>query len=166
MRNLTDAERTWQRVKKDDYVYWIRETEIRCFGCGKVDRLTAVVHEGPYDPNMVHEVKDEKTGDVKKIYPTFAPQDEKIKEWDIPDGWSQVTHLTADFFPNEIIIAIDHMSWSAEKAFDKWYNDTKTQYSEWVCPCEKCHVEVAKKNFRHLAKLEGLQITNGQSLCT
>ena len=244
-----DPARAWQRVKKDNHVYWLKHFEIKCFGCGTMERGTAVVDEGPYDPGAVFEIEDEMTGQVKKIYPTFSPQGGVITEWDIPQGWTQVTHLTTDFYPNEIITAIHlnlSQTWSLLKKkaskynwtgfveeggyeieldrdlsfmsfikhpivyirnlidpkikqvtfdsdklaneldalwlqvwvetegqvltpyeiFHKWYEHTNNQYAEWVCPCEECHMSVAKKNYRYLTKLGQLPEMNGQPLRT
>jgi hypothetical protein len=140
--------RKWKRELIDGYIYWTAKFEMHCYNCGKLEHGTAVVREGKYDPELIHTIKDEKTGNERKIYPTFAPQDNKIHEWRIPNGWSQITHITSEFYPMEIITAIKNAGWDAADAFEKWYNDVGTQYAEWICPSEDCFVEGARKIYQ------------------
>ena len=99
-------ERHFKRVLWNGNIYWEKEYEIKCYSCGKTEHIKAIVYEGKYDPDLVHTVIDEKTGEERKTYPTFAPQGSRISEWVIPEGWTQSTHLSNEYYPHETLNAI------------------------------------------------------------
>ena len=92
----------WDRRFINGNIYWVRSTDIRCFSCGKLERVTISIFEGKYYPEL--EVEKLTEDGIKHIYPIFAP--EGTANWNVPPGWRQIMHVASNFYPNEIITTI------------------------------------------------------------
>jgi len=112
---------TWERRLIGENIIWVHHMQIHCYACGKSERVTVSVFEGKFNPDLEEEIKTD--NGTQKIYPTFAPQGNM--EWKVPDGWSQILHVTSDFYPNETITALGinlQQIWGFAKRVTKNHN--------------------------------------------
>jgi hypothetical protein len=132
---------TWERRCIDDKIIWIHKLPIKCYACGKEETCIVSVFEGIFDPDLEAEIITEEG--LIKVYPTFAPKGRM--EWKVPEGWTQILHITSNFFPNETLTEITMGGMNAFEAFEKWYAEVMSQFGEWVCSSDECWMNAALK---------------------
>lgn len=149
---------SWERRCINDNIVWIHHLDIKCIACGKTERVTVSVFEGKFNEELEEEIKTD--NGTAKIYPTFAPSGRM--EWKVPEDWTQITHLTSNFYPFEILTTIKMMGMDPFEAFEKWYTSVQMSFSEWVCPSDECFMEAARrvrKEFNDMKELAKSQTT-------
>lgn len=151
----------WDRHLIGDNIVWTHKLQIHCYACGKPETVLVSVFEGKFNEELEEEIITAE-GTIK-IYPTFAPSGHM--EWKVPEGWTQITHLTSNFFPNETLTAIKMTGMDPFDAFEKWHSTVMTQFAEWVCPSDECFMDSARKvraEFNAMKELAKSQVTKSQ----